>query len=412
MWFCGPPLERQQSGGAPRGGRQPRACHRCVRALPLGGAVPAVPSRRISDRETPPVPFKGNPSQEQSCVSKRGQEKACLVKNQLKASRPAPLRLSAFLPRKRAYDSPSGQQLRWLWRNLYAAKSAAHSSSFLVRRDPPRTLQQSGSAPRRVPPPRPAAVPQPPALRYQDGAAAARGFLPAPAAPRDRSAAASGGRRLRARLVRGDRAAAGPGQRHGAWGREGRGREGTEGTEGFGRRERRAGAAVGCRVLLSCAPRSLAGRAFEIRVCERRLVALFPRELRGAVRLRLLGLRYPAAPRGPGCTSGSRVPCVSAARRGTSGCAELSWAVLYWAVLSLPWGRPEPSRLGATAGCGRHGILGVKPGLRGAGFLAVSCGNGKQNFHRCWAPKMVRALWQVKSDAQCCVELSYVAWLP
>lgn len=62
------------------------------------------------------------------------------------------------------------------------------------------------------PSPRSAAVPQPPALRCQDGAAG--GLLSAPAAPRHRSAAASGGRRLRARLVRGERAAAGPGQRH------------------------------------------------------------------------------------------------------------------------------------------------------------------------------------------------------
>lgn len=69
------------------------------------------------------------------------------------------------------------------------------------------------------PSPRSAAVPQPPALRCQDGAAG--GLLSAPAAPRHRSAAASGGRRLRARLVRGERAAAGPGQRHGAWGRAG-----------------------------------------------------------------------------------------------------------------------------------------------------------------------------------------------
>lgn len=79
-----------------------------------------VENNEISGRETPPPSFKPNPGQEQSCVSERGEEKACLVKNQLKASRPpAHLRLPAFLPHKRAYDSPSGAttpavELRWL----------------------------------------------------------------------------------------------------------------------------------------------------------------------------------------------------------------------------------------------------------------------------------------------------------
>lgn len=208
------------------------------------------------------------------------------------------------------------------------------------------------------PSPRSAAVPQPPALRCQDGAAG--GLLSAPAAPRHRSAAASGGRRLRARLVRGERAAAGPGQRHGAWGRaggEGRGGEGwAVGAEGAVP-ELPSGNGSCCPV-----PRvrsQLCGRALEIRMCERRPAPSFLRDLRGAVGLRLLGLRHTAAPRGPGCTSGPG-SCVSASRLGTLGAllgraacpaSRRRGAGTPSAVLRCtdPRGRPDPARLSVTA---------------------------------------------------------------
>lgn len=306
-----------------------------MRALPLGGAVPAAPSRRIRGREKSPVPFKRNPGQEQSFVSKRGQEKPCLVKNQLKASRPAPLRLSAFLPCKRAYDSPSGQQLRRLRRNLYATKNEVPASSS----DEIRHARSSPAGARPVGCRRAAAPPHAPPPSHNPPRSAAKMVLllraascprrvllaiallrpPAAAACAHGWFAGSGRRRgPGSGTVRG----AGPG------GREGRGREGRKalGAEDAAP-ELPSGVGSCCpvhRVLLSCAPRPLAGRAFEIGVCERRLVALFPRELRGAVRLRLLGLRYLAAPRGPGCTSSSCEPCVGAARRGTSCCADLT----------------------------------------------------------------------------------------